>query len=404
MGGDFVPRLAGFGTHKLNYGIFNGVCTTRVEFNEIVLEPISAKLTVRSRVCVDSDTFRVGRSVTSGTFSGTGIDASGLFNPARAGVGNHEVYHEYTDKNGCLARDTNNIEILLPFTATLTAVDTICVSAASFNLVGTPAGGTFFGSPGVVSTSFVPALARAGRHRVGYRVGTAPECVDTAYHTIVVNPLPRITNFPVPDLCINDDTLKNLNFFAPPGGTYNLNGTDITEIVPSSLVPGNFGLYYRYQDPVTKCEATVNTTFSVFGLQALALTADTLFTCIGQDSVPLRGVAPIGGVFRGVGVFKDTLFNTLAAGIGKHTLRYEFINANKCLSGIDYFVNVLDTPRAVFNPIPDICPRDPNINLANFVTPRRAGGIFTGKGVNAAGILDVKAAGSGDPYYRICLC
>lgn len=398
-GTNFSPRLAGFGTHKLNYAIFSGICTTRVEFEEIVLKPVSANLALRGKVCVDSDTFRVSRAVSSGTFSGVGIDPTGLFNPARAGVGSHEIYHQYNDLNGCISRDTGNIEVLAPITATLAAVDTVCISAASISLVGNPGGGTFSG-PGVLSTSFVPGLARAGTHRVRYIVGRPPECTDTAFQTIVVEPLPRITNFPFPNICINDDTIKNLNFFAPPGGTYILNGADITEIVPSSLRPSTFGLYYRYQDPVTKCEATVNTTFSVFGLEALSRIKDTLFTCIGQDSILLDGISPKGGVYRGVGVFQDTLFNTLAAGIGKHNLTYEFVNSNKCKSSINYFVNVLDTPSVVFNPIPDVCPKDPNVNLINFIRPRRAGGNFSGKGVNAAGILEVKTAGIGEHFIQ----
>jgi gliding motility-associated-like protein len=52
-------------------------------------------------VCADAPSFLVTGSPALGVFSGPGINAAGLFNPAAAGSGNHIIRYTFTALNGC---------------------------------------------------------------------------------------------------------------------------------------------------------------------------------------------------------------------------------------------------------------------------------------------------------------
>ena len=52
-------------------------------------------------VCADVPSFQVTASPASGVFSGSGINATGIFNPAAAGAGDHIIRYTFTAANGC---------------------------------------------------------------------------------------------------------------------------------------------------------------------------------------------------------------------------------------------------------------------------------------------------------------
>ena len=60
----------------------------------ITFDPVSG-------VCADVPSFQVTASPALGVFSGPGINATGLFNPAAAGAGNHIIRYTFTSANGC---------------------------------------------------------------------------------------------------------------------------------------------------------------------------------------------------------------------------------------------------------------------------------------------------------------
>ncbi|HTM98785.1 MAG TPA: gliding motility-associated C-terminal domain-containing protein [Pedobacter sp.] len=71
----------------------------------------------QSFVCINANKLQLAARETqglSGTFlySGTGVNASGLFDPAKAGIGIHEITYTFTSSTGCVNFATQNIEVL----------------------------------------------------------------------------------------------------------------------------------------------------------------------------------------------------------------------------------------------------------------------------------------------------
>lgn len=68
-------------------------------------------------VCINSGTKQfvaleaLGLNATDKSFSGPGVSASGLFNPATAGVGVHKITYTFTSTDGCVNTATQNIEV-----------------------------------------------------------------------------------------------------------------------------------------------------------------------------------------------------------------------------------------------------------------------------------------------------
>ncbi len=345
----FSPELAGIGNHNVSYTFIdaNG-CESTVDFIITVFQPISAGLTAPPTACILDDTFQILRTSTSGTFQGDGIIDTllGLYLPQTSGIGIDTIIHSYNDVNGCLSMDTIFINVADTLSVTFNALPDICLNATPIALnAATPGGGTYSG-PGVSSNIFNPFNAGVGTHKLRYIFNLVNGCGDTAFQNITVIQPPPITNFPLPNLCTNTDTLP-LNFFSPPGGDYLFLGNIVTEIIPTELLSGNYTLFYRYIDPMTGCISVDNETFSVHDLSPVLVLQDTLFLCLTDDLIHLTGVNPVGGVFTGTGVVFDTLFNILQAGIGVHNLQYNYTNVNFCTTQSDFIVSVLDTPNVV---------------------------------------------------------
>lgn len=75
-----------------------------IEFNqslEICLEAPSVQLLAREKNGLPG----------TGTFSGDGVNASGLFSPARAGAGVHQITYTYEVTNGCKTQKTQSITV-----------------------------------------------------------------------------------------------------------------------------------------------------------------------------------------------------------------------------------------------------------------------------------------------------
>lgn len=94
---------------------------------QVVFDPVSG-------MCLDAASYQVtqGRILNilpgGGVFSGTGINASGLFTPQNAGVGTHTIRYTYTGMNGCINYKEQTISVF--------AVPTISAGPDRFVLEG----------------------------------------------------------------------------------------------------------------------------------------------------------------------------------------------------------------------------------------------------------------------------
>lgn len=127
---EFDPAFWGVGTHQVVYAYVdpaNG-CVTQDNMTFNVLPTPNTNFSgLNPAYCLtDEPATLVPLGVLDGTFSGTGITQSNVFDPTIAGVGAHQIIYTYTDLAGiCSSADT----------LTTTVSDTIPID---FNIIGTP--------------------------------------------------------------------------------------------------------------------------------------------------------------------------------------------------------------------------------------------------------------------------
>jgi hypothetical protein len=156
---------------------------------------------------------------------------------------------------------------------------------------------------------------------------TGCAAMDTV--SVTVNATPVVDLGADTSMCGGSITLDAQN----AGANYLWSTTAITQ----TIVVSSTGNYYVDVTTGAGCSAsdsimvTVNTPPSVtFAPQSNACASDPSFTLAGS---------PAGGTFSGVGVSGNT-FSPSAAGVGPHTITYDYTDANGCSASIDAVITV----------------------------------------------------------------
>lgn len=108
----FNPSEAGPGIHEVYYVYTDGNgCsdTAFVDVNVVGLPTIA--MNNPSQICLNEPAFELQAMPSGGSFEINGV-VSIEFNPLELGVGEHEVYYEVVDENGCYNNKTVNTEVL----------------------------------------------------------------------------------------------------------------------------------------------------------------------------------------------------------------------------------------------------------------------------------------------------
>lgn len=160
-----------------------------------------------------------GYTPANSIWSGAGITPSGTFTPATAGAGIHPLLLAFTNSSGCKGYDTliatvNPLPLISstpdsPFFCKGGSV-TITASGANSYIwfpasgLNTTAGNTVIANPAVTTTYVI--------------IGTSNNCVDSAFATVIVNPVPSVSISGITTI----DPCENTVLSASPtvGGTY----------------------------------------------------------------------------------------------------------------------------------------------------------------------------------------
>jgi len=302
------------------------------------------------------------------TWSGPGVSASGVFTPATAGLGTHQVVAVY-EENNCTYQASTTIQVLPMPTANFSASATICVTdAATVTYGGTaPTGATYtwdFGggaaTPGTGQGPHQVTFPATGNYNVSLTV-TQGGCTST----LVTHPVQVDPELVAPDIDCNTTT-SSIEF------TWNT--------VPNAT---------NYQVAVLAGQSgnqTSPTSYAINGLQPndqvtieLTVTGNTICspvtvqqTCIAQDCPPvaitLTPVDPIclggtvgtmqldatvtggsgtgTGSWSGPGVNASGVFNPATAGVGTHTLTYVYQENSTCSYDATLQIQVVAPPVA----------------------------------------------------------
>lgn len=183
-------------------------------------------------ICFDANARQItqangGDVAGAGVFSGTGVSASGLFNPAVAGAGTFAIRYLYTTDRGCKDSIDRPITVWPSPTAKWSYSSLTCTNnlitftdSSSANYSNISQWNWNFGNGTSVTYAnrnpFVQTYAAAGVYPVSLQVKTDSGCVSTAtMQTINVHPLPKV-DFILPNVCLpaGQATFNNLSTIA----------------------------------------------------------------------------------------------------------------------------------------------------------------------------------------------
>lgn len=212
-------------------------------------------------------------------------------------------------------------------------------------------------------------------------------CMNTASVTINVNPKPVVTLAAISDLC-EDAAAISITGESPAGGTFSGPGISGSTFDPAVAGVGTHTITYSYTDG-NSCSNTATATVTVNALPVVTLAAFT-DECSNGSAITLTGESPSGGTFSGTGV-SGGMFDPAVAGVGTHTITYNYTDANGCSSSATSSITVNAPSVVTLAAISPVCETGSAITLGG---ESPTGGTFSGAGVSS-GVFDPAVAGAG---------
>ncbi|MEO6488688.1 MAG: PKD domain-containing protein, partial [Ferruginibacter sp.] len=254
VAGNFIPSIAGFGTHTIWYKFTTaGGCKDSVSQTIAVRSKPKAKYTFTNPTCLPT-TGSVTFTNSSTIADGQTMNYTWNFNDPNATPGNpntasttnathnflegtfNVVLTATTTPAGCIGDTTIAITFSVKPALAFTPLSNLCESAASTSIAsasvtnGVTGTGVYSG-PGTSSTgTFNPSTAGAGTHTIWYKFTTAGGCKDSISRTLVVYPKP-ISSFTInSDMCLNALATIDDGSTIPTGSitTWNWNFGDLS--------------------------------------------------------------------------------------------------------------------------------------------------------------------------------
>lgn len=273
----------------------------------------------------------------NGTWSGSGVNASGAYSPT--GDGQFMIKYSFTDGNGCSSSDSLLITVTSPQIVNAGNDTSICLFS-SFILTGqTPGTGSWSGN-GQVSANGQVAAADTGTFTVTYTDGVGT-CAVSDERVITVVALPVVDAGANVSTCHNALPLLFPDESPASGGTWKWNGPGIVDSLsgafdPASIGPGLFTVFYKFTEAASGCTNSDSLEVTVNALTNIVLAFRDLQVCMTPFS-SLLSAQPVGGTWRGPGLnFSNDLISPADSAwftptaTGTFEAIYSFIDQNQC--------------------------------------------------------------------------
>ena len=255
----------------------------------------------------------------TGVYSGPGVNAAGLFNPAVAGAGTHTITYTFTSTGNCVAVRTQTIVVNPKPAASFSINPSICQGqlAQLVNSSSIPSGTIvswkwFFGD-GQTQTNtngntFTHLYGAYGTYQVKLVTVSNNGCIsDTARETIIVNAIP-VAAFSMPaSVCM-------------PNGTVNFTNT--------STVADNLALTYSWN-------------FGDGSAPSTAVNASHVYASISSYNIRLRATSS-------AGCFKDST-RIFSAFYDKPVARFNVSPSILCQGTPNTFTDLSTAPNSTIN-------------------------------------------------------
>jgi len=376
-GGTFSPSSAGAGTYTLTYTVTQSGCTGSASTTVTVNPLPNTAITPTGPFCTSDSPVQLNAATPGGTWTGTGVSASGLFSPSAAGAGNHIITYTLT-QGGCTGSSTTNITVNTTPNPSIAPAGPFCTNSTPVTLTAGPSGGTWSGAGVTAAGLFDPQAAGAGNHTITYTLTTGT-CTGTASTTITVNPQPNPTITSPGTLCNNNSPVTLTA--SPSGGTFS--GSAVTSggvFDPAQAGSGNHTITYTVTS--AGCTGSTSTTITVTAAPNATINPVSPL-CANSSPVTLSAQTP-GGTWSGTGINATTgVFNPAISGIGTFAITYT-VTSGVCTSSAVTNVVVNPNPTPTLTLPSSVCTNGGLVPLG--ATP--TGGIWSGTGVSSGGVFD----------------
>lgn len=183
-------------------------------------------------------------------------------------------------------------------------------------------------------------------------------------------------------------------------GAYNINTENVTGFVAGKKEI-TIRCYPYYKDNVSSSGAYPENMWNVFmDVKILVYDKPSLtdggvqIVCSSSAAIDLQRYTPAGGTYSGSYISSNRLNvpSAVSANIYNISTKYSYTDANGCQSEVIYNQEITQIPTINFN-VPTTTCKETKINLNNVTTP--SGGVFSGNGVDGAGMFNPVSAGIG---------
>ncbi len=386
--GMFDPSGLTAGTYPITYTVGTGTCQFSANQNITITTAPNASWTSTSVAeCAPSiDLNALVNGTSGGTWSGTGVNSSDMFNPSGLAPGTYPV--TYTVGTGtCEFTSTENIMVIAaPNAAWTPLVLATCDSTVDLNtwVTGTN-GGTWTGSTLIGSSSFDPRTLAVGNYTLTYTVGTGT-CQNAVSQTITVVAGPDPTWSGGFDIAVCDASIDlNTMVTGTSGGTWSGGSVGTNGIFDPSIYP--FGAYsITYSVGTGSCSTSTSQTITVIASPSAAWN-NTINIAECDNPIDLNALVTgtSGGTWSGSGVNAAGIFDPSGMSVGAYSITYS-VGGGLCQDVVGGIITVASGPDASWT-LQNLETCDTAIDLNTLVTGT-SGGSWSGTGVTNAGVFN----------------
>ncbi len=349
-------------------------------------------------VCNSDSPIQLQASPAFGAWSGPGVNANGLFDPAQANIGQNVLTY-VAGTAECQSSGQLTIEVQEAINVDIGPPrDTFCVDAGQVSFTFSPAGGAWSG-PGIVDAAqgvFDPAVAGAGVYNLRYVYGDPMGCIIRKTKEVRVEALPALSVDGLPYTCAIDEDvfLPGLaNIQAPPGATLSWSGAGVLDAATGRFNSASLGGAPSSDITLTGtspfgCVSTLSFTLEVRDYVQAEVARPEMTICSGSGPLTLSAI-PGNGQWAGPQVNANTgevASSQLNPGIYSYV--YTIEAGTPCESRDTVELTVLDAANSVIlGQGPYACASD---GLAPLPSAAPANGLWSGPGLTGNGQVDVQ--------------
>ncbi len=286
-----------------------------------------ATITPVADICVSASAFQLSAVSMGGTWSGPGVSASGMFNPATAGVGSHTISYAI-GVAPCNASSQTVINVVADPVVNLVSNGPVCLGEDLTIDLSPPINGIYsWTGPNGFSSSqsaiLIPNVTAADAGTYNVSVDSWGNCLSAGSIDVVINPNISIAIVSPASICLNDSSVT-LTANVTSTGTAPINpgvwsGDGITDSINGTFNPTIAG------------EGTHTVTYTVAGFCGNSASADILvkphpslglISPLTVDCSPLITTATISSDLTLDSVYIDFGNGTLGDSLGTYNLTY----------------------------------------------------------------------------------